>query len=166
MPGILARYATPLTTGLFLVSLISGVALFFHLGSAWFHGMHEWLSMVLIAPFVLHLWKNWRPFVSYFKRPPMAIALAASLAASVAFVVPLLGGEAPAGNPMVALAGAVQKSSVATVAPVFGKTPETLTAVLEQNGYRVASPNDSLAAVAAASGKSGRDIVVLLATMD
>ena len=53
MPAILNRYATPLITGLFLVSMISGIALFFHWGSAWFHGMHEWLSMVLIVPFVL-----------------------------------------------------------------------------------------------------------------
>jgi hypothetical protein len=62
MPSILSRYATPLITGLFIVSLVSGVALFFHLGSAWFHSMHEWLSMVLILPFVLHIWKNWRAF--------------------------------------------------------------------------------------------------------
>ncbi len=46
MPAFLARYATPLTTGLFIVSLVSGIALFFHWGGAAFHGMHEWLSMV------------------------------------------------------------------------------------------------------------------------
>ncbi|HSO47757.1 MAG TPA: DUF4405 domain-containing protein [Rhizobiaceae bacterium] len=64
MPNLLMRYATPLTSGLFAVSLISGVALFFHLGQAAFHGMHEWLSMVLILPFALHLWKNWRSFLT------------------------------------------------------------------------------------------------------
>ena len=67
MSKILSKYATPFTTGLFLVSLISGIALFFHFGPSAFHGMHEWLSMVLILPFVLHIWKNWRPFVCYFK---------------------------------------------------------------------------------------------------
>ncbi|MCB1455931.1 MAG: DUF4405 domain-containing protein, partial [Nitratireductor sp.] len=61
MPDLLSRYATPFISGLFLVSLISGIALFFHVGPSGFHGMHEWLSMVLIAPFVLHLWKNWKP---------------------------------------------------------------------------------------------------------
>lgn len=63
MKPLLLRYATPFISGLFLVSLISGIALFFHLGNATFRGMHEWLSMVLILPFVLHLWKNWRPLV-------------------------------------------------------------------------------------------------------
>ncbi len=43
-----SRYATPFITGLFLVSLISGIALFFHVGPGGFHGMHEWLSMLLI----------------------------------------------------------------------------------------------------------------------
>jgi hypothetical protein len=46
MTDFLNRYATPFITGLFLVSLISGIALFFHVGGALFHGMHEWLSMV------------------------------------------------------------------------------------------------------------------------
>ncbi|MFZ2101600.1 MAG: DUF4405 domain-containing protein, partial [Oricola sp.] len=86
MPPILARYATPLITGLFIVSLVSGVALFFHYGSAYFHSMHEWLSMVLIVPFVLHIWKNWRAFLNYFRRPPMAVASVVSLAAAVAFI--------------------------------------------------------------------------------
>ena len=52
MSSLLSRYATPLTTGLFLVSLVSGIALFFHLGAAAFHGMHEWLSMALMATLV------------------------------------------------------------------------------------------------------------------
>ena len=73
MQTFINRYATPLVTGLFLVSLISGVALFLHWGSGWFHGMHEWLSMVLILAFVLHLWKNWRPMTAYLRRAPMAL---------------------------------------------------------------------------------------------
>ena len=107
----------PLTTGLFLVSLISGIALFFHWGGGLFHGMHEWLSMVLIVPFVLHIWKNWRPFSTYFKRPAMGIALALSLVAAAAFMLPT--GSQGSGNPLVAVLGKLQASSVETVAPVF-----------------------------------------------
>ena len=50
MPPVLYRYATPLITGLFLVSLISGLALFLHIGPGGLHPMHEWLSLVLILP--------------------------------------------------------------------------------------------------------------------
>ena len=73
MKALLLKYATPFIAGLFLVSLVSGVALFFHVGNATFHGMHEWLSMVLILPFVLHLWKNWKPLFAYLSGAPMAI---------------------------------------------------------------------------------------------
>ncbi|MCE8421489.1 DUF4405 domain-containing protein, partial [Rhodovulum sulfidophilum] len=59
MSSYLGRYATPFITGLFIVSLVSGLALFLHVGPSGFHAMHEWLSLLLIVPFVLHLWKNW-----------------------------------------------------------------------------------------------------------
>ena len=49
------RYATPLITGFFIVSAVSGVALFFRWTPSAFHAMHEWLSMVLLVPFALHL---------------------------------------------------------------------------------------------------------------
>ncbi|MCB1441261.1 MAG: DUF4405 domain-containing protein, partial [Nitratireductor sp.] len=131
MPTFLSRYATPLTTGLFLVSLISGIALFFHIGSQYFHGMHEWLSMILIVPFVLHIWRNWRAFLTYFKRPPMAIALALSLAGSAAFVYPALTQEGGRrGPPQFAVVEAVQQATITMAAPLFGHDGESLAAAL------------------------------------
>ena len=97
MSSLLYRYATPFTTGLFLVSLVSGLALFFHVGPSGFHGMHEILSLVLILPFGLHIWRNWRPMVSYLKRGPMALALGASVIAAGLFLIP--SGEGAAGGP-------------------------------------------------------------------
>jgi len=61
MTNLLNRYATPFITGLFVASLVSGVALFAHIGTGAFRDMHEWLSIVLIVPFILHLWRNWKP---------------------------------------------------------------------------------------------------------
>ena len=166
MNATLQKYATPLTTGLFLISLISGVALFFHLGSNYFRGMHEWLSMVLAVPFALHIWKNWRAFITYFKRPPMMIALAASLAGALAFAIPAMTStESRGGNPMFALAQAIEASSVSEAAPIFGHTSETLTASLTEAGYKVASADQTLTEVAAASGKTGRDIVAAVVSL-
>jgi hypothetical protein len=165
MPTLFQRYATPFITGLFLVSLISGIALFFHYGSAYFHGMHEWLSMVLIAPFVLHIWKNWRPFLNYLKRPPMAIASGLSLAAAVAFAVPAMTETAGAGgNPLVAVSQAITGSTVANVAPLFGHTPETLSAALQEKGLTVSSTETTIADVAKASGIGERDMISYLAS--
>ena len=166
MNATLQKYATPLTTGLFLISLISGVALFFHLGSNYFRGMHEWLSMVLAVPFVLHIWKNWRAFITYFKRPPMLIALAASLAAALAFAIPAMTSTESRGeNPQFALSQAIESSPLSEVAPTFGHTSESLTASLTAAGYKVASADLTLTEVAAVSGKTGRDIVAAVVSV-
>ena len=163
MPSILSRYATPLVTGLFVVSLVSGVALFFHYGTAYFHSMHEWLSMVLIAPFVLHIWKNWRSFLNSFKRPAMAASLVASLAASMIFVVPVLtSAETGAGRPDLVVLRAVQNAPISAVAPVFGHDADSFAEALRAKGFTVVSAEQSLLDVAEASGKSARDVMFSL----
>ena len=160
MPNLLMRYATPLTSGLFAVSLISGVALFFHLGQAAFHGMHEWLSMVLILPFALHLWKNWRSFLTYFKRPPMAIATGLSLAAAIAFAIPAMTATGRTGGPpQLAALQAFGQANIETAAPWFGTDGEGLAKALRDSGYTVSGTQESLNDVAKASGKSGREIM-------
>lgn len=158
MHPALQRYATPLTTGLFLVSLISGVALFFHLGSAYFHSMHEWLSMVLIAPFLLHLWRNWRGMMNYLRKPAFAISMAVSLAAALFFVLPATSGEGGGRPPVFALSQQVMQASVMEVAAVLDTTPEALRAKLADAGYAVDSDQQSLAEIASAAGRSTMDM--------
>ena len=46
MTRFLNRIATPLTTSLFLVSLLTGLALFLHIGPQGLHPAHEWLSLL------------------------------------------------------------------------------------------------------------------------
>ena len=95
---ILNRLATPLTLGLFAVSTISGVALFLHVGQGYFHAMHEWLSIVLLAPFVLHVWKNWNPLVIYARRGALLWPVLASVAIAVPFAWPALSGKQQGGS--------------------------------------------------------------------
>jgi hypothetical protein len=136
MKTAVLRYATPFIMGLFLVSLVSGIALFFHLGQPWFHSMHEWLSMVLILPFILHLWKNWRPFSNYFKRLPMAFALGVSLVASLYYVVGTgTPGERTGGPPQFAFASRIMQNSVTQLAPLLATTPEALQQRLADAGF-------------------------------
>ena len=160
MSPLLSRYATPFTTGLFVVSLVSGVALFFHWGESAFHGMHEWLSMVLIAPFVLHVWKNWRAFITYFKRPPMAVALGLSLAAGVAMAYPAMTAtQSRGGPPQFAVLEAVGAAPVAAMAQYFGHDADSLAQGLRDRGYTVADSGQTFDQIAAASGKSTREIM-------
>lgn len=162
MTRLFNRYATPLITGLFLVSLVSGVGLFFHIGPSGFHGMHEWLSMVLIIPFVLHIWKNWRPMSAYFKHAPMAIALVVSLIAGGLFLLPSGdGGEGRSGPPQFALAEQVMQAPLSAVAPALGTTAEALSARLSEAGFQV-SEGQSLAGIAAASGRKSGEVMALI----
>ena len=163
MPPVLYRYATPLITGLFLVSLISGLALFLHIGPGGFHPMHEWLSLVLIVPFGLHIWRNWRPMVSYFKHAPMVVALVVSLAAGAAFLFP---GATPTGNPggppQFAFADRLMRASVAEIAPALHVSPQVISDALTEAGFTVAALDIPLSGIAESSGKSSAEALAAL----
>ncbi|MBO0903371.1 DUF4405 domain-containing protein [Jiella sonneratiae] len=160
MPNLLKRYATPFVTGLFVVSLISGIALFFHTGPGALHPVHEWLSMVLILPFVLHLWRNWRAFSTYFPRAPMAIALCVSAVATLAFFVPAGGETTRGGPPQFAFAETVVGNGTpASVAPVLGLSVDDVTARLQKAGFTDVAAEKPLGAIANASGRSTADVL-------
>jgi hypothetical protein len=152
------RYATPLTTGLFVVSAVSGTALFFHTSQGVFHEMHEWLSMVLLLPFALHLWKNWRPLVAYAKRGTLTIPLAGALIIAVPFAI---GGmsDSKGGNPAFRTTSLMTAARLADLAPVLETTPDALAATLKQRGFPVDSTDETLDVVAAASGKPAPEIL-------
>lgn len=161
MTAMLKRYATPLITGLFLVSLISGLALFFHVGPSGLHGMHEWLSLVLIVPFVLHLWRNWRAMTGYLRHGPMAVSMVLSVVAAGLFLVPT--GSAPGqGNPAMALMGRVMAATPEELAPVLHVSPQAVTAALGQAGIAVAGSDQTVAEATRAAGKSTMDAAAAL----
>lgn len=154
MPSLLSRYATPAITGLFLVSLVSGVSMFFHLGNGLFNGMHEWLGLALVVPFALHLWKNWRPMSLYLRKPPMAIALALSFLAAGAFIYAASGNQGRSGPPQIALAHKLFERTAVDVAPLLGTSGEGLVVRLKEAGFTAADPALPLSDIATKSGKS------------
>lgn len=159
MMTFINRFATPLITGLFLVSLISGVALFFHWLPGTFHSMHVWLSMVLLIPFVLHVWKNWNSLLGYFKRKTIWVPLAASLVAALPFAVPSLVGASGGGNPAFRMIPLMTQARLADIAPVLKTTPDALVNKLKQAGHKVESADQSLNAVATASGMPANELL-------
>ncbi|WP_054303435.1 hypothetical protein [Gemmobacter sp. LW-1] len=163
MKSLFLRYATPFTTGLFLVSLVSGVALFLHIGPAAVHGMHEWLSMVLILPFVLHLWRNWRPMTAYFRHTPMIVALAASVLAGAVFFLP--SGSAQGGRPpQFAVANRLLAATPAEVAPALGLSETGLRDRLTAAGFVVPTGAETLHDLAIAAGQEDSAILTVLAS--
>lgn len=164
----LKTHGTTYTVGLFLVSTVSGVFLFFHLGTSAFRTMHEWLSMLLIVPVVLHVWKNWTSLMTYFKRKVIYIPLLLSLAGGVAFAYPaLVGPSSGGGNPLRATVRAMQNGTIVQVAPLYRLTPEALAARLRAKGYTVSSLDRTLAQVAGDSGReAGPGLMAAVAFAD
>jgi hypothetical protein len=151
-------FATPLTSGLFVVSAISGVALFFRWQPSIFHTMHVWLSMVLLLPFVVHVWKNWRSLLGYAKRGTLAMPLAASLVAALLFAYfGMTGGRR--GNPALRAIPLMTQARLSELAPILKTTPEGLLATLKQRGYQARSIDETLDAVAGASGKQSSEVL-------
>jgi hypothetical protein len=161
MKTFINRFATPLTTGLFFISTISGVALFFHWIPSTFHAMHEWLSMLLLLPIALHVWKNWNGILGYIRRKTLALPLIASLLVAVPFAAAgLTGGQG--GNPAFRAIPLLTRAPLVDLAPVLKTTPDELVAALEQRGYDVASADQSLEAVAADSHTPARELLFAL----
>ncbi|MEI4485956.1 DUF4405 domain-containing protein [Frigidibacter sp. MR17.14] len=166
MRAFLFRYATPATLTFFLVSLITGIGLFFHIGPSGFRGSHEWLSLVLIAPFLAHLWRNWRPMLSYLRGPRLWITAAVTLVAMVPFFLPAQGtGGGRSGPPQFALAHRLMAAPLQDAAPALGLTPEALGTALAAAGY-APEPGASLSAIAAAAGKDEAALAALLVTIE
>lgn len=156
------RYGTPLTVGLFAVSSISGIALFFHWSSRTFHAMHEWLSMLLLAPFALHLWKNWKPLLAYAKRRTLFVPLVLSVVVAVPFAVMAGRGGGRAGNPSFQTVALMNQASLADLAPVFQSTPEGLLQHLQERGYKATSIEESPSAIATASAVPANEVLFSL----
>lgn len=153
------RYGTPLTAGLFAVSAISGVALFFHWSSRSFHAMHEWLSMLLLAPFVLHMCKNWRPLVAYAQRRTLLIPLVLSVVVAVPFAVMANMGGPRGGRPATLAVSLMTQARLVDLAPVLQSTPEALLLQLQQKGYKASSVEESPSAIGTASAVPANEVL-------
>lgn len=165
MKTFMHRYGTPLTAGLFAISAISGVALFFHWAPRTFHAMHEWLSVALLAPFALHLTKNWRPLLGYLKRRTLLVPLLLSLVVAVPFAV-MAGKGGRARNRAFQAVGLMTQASLDDLAPVFHATPGALLKQLQARGYKARSTQQSPAAIAQASGAEAQDVLATLIPAD
>lgn len=155
------RYGTPFTAGLFLVSAVSGVALFLGWQPGAFHEMHEILSLVLIVPVAVHLWRNWKPLAAYLKRQPMAVALALSLAAGGVYAYQGLS-RSSGGNPAMLLARAAQSAPISALAPVLALDEAAAAKRLADAGIASVQPGESLAAVAARTGRNPFELLAAL----
>ncbi|MBV8575628.1 MAG: DUF4405 domain-containing protein [Acetobacteraceae bacterium] len=158
LAALINRFATPLTAGLFAVSAVSGVALFFHWMPGAFPTMHIWLSVVLLAPFAFHVWKNWRPLLGYAKRGTLFMPFAACVVVPIPFTYSGVAGS-DRGNPGRRTTELMTHATLSELAPVLRTTPDSLLMTLRQRGFQAQSSSETLEAVAVAAGKEPTEVL-------
>ena len=73
--GIIARYATVVTTATFLVTGVTGVLMFYHLGGPYLRTAHDWLGMAFVVAAAFHVVRNWRALVKLMRKPRTQVVL-------------------------------------------------------------------------------------------
>lgn len=85
----LRDWATPITTGAFVLSAVTGIMLFFKLEFHLIKHMHEWLSWFLVIGTILHLIANGRASMRYLSKPTGKFILILFLLLTCASFLPI-----------------------------------------------------------------------------
>lgn len=143
-------WATPLTTGSFLLMALTGVLMFFHLDSGLNKLAHEWLGWVMVAGVGLHAAANWLGFKRHFtsNRTGQVILVVAVLVTAASFIRLPASAEGGGLPPPVLALRAVAQAPLSSVAPLTGKPAAQLLAELQQAGVPLQSVDQSLEQVA------------------
>lgn len=158
MADLINKYATAATAVLFTVVAASGLALFFHVGEDLVKEMHEWLAVIMVSAAALHIYKNWRPLVGYFRRRTILAPLALTVIAAAAFIVPasISSGE----NPRARIFQALENAKLSDVGQMLEVTPDELAGTLKTRGFVIASNEQRLSEIARASNKPPMAVVM------
>lgn len=152
MRAFINNYTTAITTALFLVVGVSGVAMFFHVGTGIVREMHEWLAAAMVLAVGLHVYKNWCALKIYLRRGTIFAPLALTLVAAGAFVVPAALSER-GDHRARHLMHAFNEARLSDIGQVLGVAPDALQKALKEQGYVIASAEQRLSEIARQSEK-------------
>jgi hypothetical protein len=120
------EWVTPMAIGAFLISAVTGVAIFFHIDTGLAKFAHEWLSWLLLIAVVLHVGVNLFGFKRYFTGwRSLTIIVASVLIVAASFTVGG-GGRGAGGPPHMRVARALAKAPLSVLAQVAKISPEEL----------------------------------------
>jgi hypothetical protein len=156
----LRAWAGPLTIGSFAVVAVTGVLMFFHANVGLTKVAHEWLGWLLVIGAVAHTALNWKPFLAYFRKPAgIAIIGVVLVVGGLSFMPAGQGGRAHGPRAFMAVAGALENSSLEVVAQVAKSTPEQLVDKLKAEGLQVRGKEQTIGQIANENGVRGFEIL-------
>ncbi len=140
-------WATPLTIGSFTLMACTGILMFFHLDTGLNKEVHEWLGWALVAGVATHVTANLSSFKRYLSKPAALGIIGVFMAILVASFFIQEEEEGKGGNPARRASQAVVQAPISQIAPLAHQKPEELIAALQQAGFKVDSPEQTLISI-------------------
>jgi hypothetical protein len=151
-------WITPITTGAFLLTAVTGVLLFFHAATGLNKEVHEWISWIFLVGAVLHLALNFGPFKKYLTQRKGQVLMGTFVLLLALSFIPF-EEEHHHAPPFVPPIKALARTPLSTLAQVAGTSPDQLRDRLSRKGIAVASYDQSLSELI---GNDFRDQVHIL----
>jgi len=143
----LRKWATPVTTGAFALSAVTGILLFFHVQIGMVKVAHEWLSWIFVLGAIFHVILNRQVFMKYFSKPIARGIMIVFLVLICASLLPLGGGQRK--SPVAKVTDSVVKSPLTEVAQISNRQPDEAVNALRARGISVDRTDQTIQDIAA-----------------
>jgi len=156
MKASMKSWATPLASGAFIISAVTGLLIFFDIEIGMVEDLHKWLSWLLVGGVLLHVISNWKQFKGYFSKKPALALIATALLVTSASMLPVFGEKEEGENEKAGeiASQALETSSLNTVALVVKTSPDMLIEKLGKSGIIVKNPALTIHEIAENNGKN------------
>ena len=135
------EWITPVISGAFLITAVTGILMFFHMAPGATKVIHEWISLILVGGVAFHVTVNLRPLKTYLSAKRGALIMGA-------FLMVLAVGFLPIGkqreSQFVPAVRALTQVPLTTLAQVARITPQQLSERLSKAGLQPASEEQKL----------------------
>ena len=163
------RWGSTFIFASFVITSVTGVMLYFHVRAGSTEALHIWIGFLMIAAAFLHIARNWRQFLGYFRKPAFygAVVATAMIGAWLSFPV-MLGtqtaseGGRPNLRSAITISQAVSGASLSDLAPLVHTDANGLMAKLSEMGVAASDPAATLQSVADSAGKSAQELAAAL----
>jgi hypothetical protein len=163
------KWGSTLIFASFVITSVTGVLLYFRVRASPIEELHIWIGFLMIAGALLHIARNWRQFLGYFRRPAFYAGLALTVLIGAWFSYPVLLGTETAGEggrpdmrSAFAISQAVAGAALSDLAPLAHTDANGLMAKLAGLGITVSDPTATLQSIADTAGKTPQELAAAL----
>lgn len=150
------KIVTSMVIGLFLISSISGLVLFFDVSLGGVRATHEWLSILLFVMILAHAYTHKKVFLKYFTKTKFIPMVTGVILGLIVFLFSFKDKYAAE-----EIFNLTVNLSLSTVSEIFSLTPEEAKQSLEIKGFSV-SLEQTLVDISNENNKDIYDVIDIL----